>query len=197
MDQNIAASQLQDSYYHLEQLSALRANVMRNLITIPALPTCHENLAEVAGLWIRGWSEHGLLTVGNRKPLPWNNDEASVSLGSGQRLKHIPAHAPKVWFGWTHLGPKYEPDPIGTGHKRVITASESWAAAYLEHRPFALRMLFQPETIDSEKLIREATTARGAQLSRAGRINKEGGDSKPSSLSAFADAIKNNPFKGE
>lgn len=171
LDHNIAAYEWMESEYHHQQLQNLRSTVMGMLLSIPGLPTHRDNLHFSAGMWIRNWSEIGIMTKTPLNVLQWTPANESVSLASGVKLTHIPYHSPRVWFGWTHIGPKYEMED-GLPQKRVQSASEAWAHAYKINREHALRMLFRPESIDINLLMDDAAIIRGKQLERAGRLNK-------------------------
>lgn len=196
LDHNMAAHEYMESVHHIAALQNLRAGLMKNVLTIPGIPTHRDNLHTYAGKWIRNWSEVGLMTI--TRPgteLRWTTDDSSVTLNSGAKLAHIPPHAPRVWFGWTHVGPKYEQEAFGEVNKRVITASEEWARAYMAYRKHALRMLFFPDSIDVGTLLLRAGTARGNALDRAGRIGKPGSTQKLSQLAGLTELIKNNVDK--
>lgn len=202
-DQNMAAYEWLESEHHHAAIANLRASVMHDLLTIPGLPTHRDNIHRSAGAWIRNWSEIGVFTHG-MQTIDWTPDCEPVRLNSGNLLRTVPNAAPRVWFGWTHIGPKYELELGGAGaERRVASDSELWANAYLAHRATALKMLFTPESIDINQMLRDAASARAKLLERAGRLIK-GGDSatkpqtQPNAMAnAFAALMANAPTESK
>lgn len=193
LDQNIAAFEWQESNEHAQGLKRLRQSMMAQVLTIPGLPTHRDNMHYSTGMWIRNWSEVGLICRAPEKQLDWTTDGNPVRLANEFSLKAVPVAAPRVWFGWTHHGQKFELDPITKREKRVESASESWAQAYLAVREQALTMLFDPESVDLTKLVHASTAARAKLLARAGRLRESQSNPKSVIDDAFAKFL--NPKK--
>lgn len=191
-DQGLAAHELQESVYHHQALMKLRAEVMSGVLVQPGLPTHKNTLYSPPGMSIRNWSERGLGVTHPITPLFWTPQADSVSLEHGTRMPTIPLVAPRVWFGFTHLGPNsYGPIMDGdTLPSRVETASERWAQAYLKHRTNALKMLFDPDSINVEQLIDDTTAARAKLLERASRIKAKQEAKGNGFAAAFANVTK-------
>jgi hypothetical protein len=189
-DHGLAAHELQESWYHHRAIMDLRASIMNHVLVQPGLPTHQDNLHNPAGMWIRDWSELGLMLRQPKELLSWTPESTMIKLETGINLLRIPACAPRTWFGFTHIGPNYEGDGDSVPMKRVETASERWAHAYLKHRAFALKMLFQPESINTADLVEEATSARAKLLERAGRLKKAAAKSGGGFAAAFANVTK-------
>jgi len=171
IDHGLASHEIFDSYIYLNELHALRASVMERLLTQPGMPTHRSTLHTPPGMSIRNWSINGIIAkpLAHGSKLQWTPDGDPLKLEHGATLKTVPTAAPRVWFGFTSLGPQYEESADGLRE----TASERWVAAYLKHREFAIRMLFSPESIDREQLLHEASAERAKRLERAGRLKKQ------------------------
>jgi hypothetical protein len=197
MDHGIAAKEIQESEHHLAALSALRYSVMFRLLTQPGIPTHQSNLHGPPGLWIRNWSESGIMAATPSSPDKmhyWTPERASIKLESGRSLAHIPSVAPRTWFGFTNLGPM-QTDIVQAGDvmpSLAESASERWVNAYLKHRKQAIRMLFNPELVNVDELIEEHTVARGKLLEKAGRIKKETATTNSAFAAAFSNLMKPN-----
>jgi hypothetical protein len=189
-DQGITAHEIQESHYHNQAIEDLRKSVMIRLLTIPGLPSHKSNLHQGGTMWIRNWSENGIVTKSDGTDhLPWTVAGDSIGLAHGAPLSSVPAHAPRVWFGWSHVGPKYEFEE-GLPQKRVTSDSEHWAQAYLRHRGMALSMLFKPNQVDMQEHFDFEILKRGDRLKKAGRIKAPAGaDKKADERNDFAKAF--------
>lgn len=188
-DSGIATFELRSSWWHLTYIQELRQDVMRFMITHPGMPTCYDSLYVCPGGWLRQFAESALMVqpsaIGSRH---WSPDNDSIALDGGAVLKLVPPVFPRVWFGWTHIGPKFEIDKDGQP-KRILSASEIWVREYLRHRPAALQLLFKPVEaqgrIITERNISEHSAGLAKRLQRAGRLSK----AKQANAS-FADAFR-------
>jgi len=186
VDQGITRHELQESNSHMQMLKLLRSRVMIALLSGIGIPTHTDNLYADAGMWIRTWSEYGVyVKTAHDYTLYWTEEQDPVRLENPQStlLTTVPSVAPRIWFGWTHIGPLYTTKDGKP--ERVETASESWAKAYLKHRPTALRMLFNPDSIPIDQYISAHTASRKRKLELSGRIK-----TKPSDT-ALKESLKN------
>jgi hypothetical protein len=189
LDSGVAKDELLSSWWHLRCLQLCRQGVMKDLLTSIGMPTSYGALFTCPGGWIRQWSESCVMINGSPSEcLLWSTEHDSVTMASGMTFSNVPLIAPKIWLGWTHVGPKY--DVLEGQAVREESASERWARAYMLHRPLALRMLFRPQSIPNAMLNHihdEHLMRRTRQLKHAGRLTKATQGSK---LQSFADAFR-------
>lgn len=121
--------------------------------------------------------------VKGKEGVGWTTDSDSVKLHDGRVLASVPVVSPRIWFGWTHIGPKYAMED-GQPTK-TESASEAWVKAYMQHRPQALSMLFDSPKVDIDELVYNHAVSRGRTLVRAKRIMSHELPSSTSMLDAF------------
>ncbi len=197
-DQGLASWEITESISHLRALASLRQLVLSGVLTRPGIPTHPNALHQPAGMTIRNWSENGIAVASATTPdaQPWTPDDNAIKLEHGVTLPRIPMITPRVWVGFSHIGPDFEKEGDS-----IHTASERWAETYLAHRDWAVRMLFAPDSIDVQALRDEAASARAKRLERANRLKKTSGAGVASGggrfAAAFASIMKQTGDKGE
>lgn len=181
-DYGFAAYELQESDHHHKQVEKLRALVMNGVSPVPGMPTHRDNLHNVVGGSIRGFSEEGIQTLydtGNSR-LPWSTDGDSIKLEHGVTLKSVPLHAPRIWFGFSKLG--------------IDSHANAWAEAYCKYRQAGLIQLMMPE-LPTTSDVEQATERRGQALKRAGRIKSTIAAAKANDFAAAFNAVMNQEKK--
>lgn len=175
LDAGVAKDELISSWWHLRALSDMRHRVMKHLLTGIGLPTSHGALFTCPGGWIRQWSESCVMVRGQAgQNLPWSLDGETVSLADGTTFDHVPFIAPRIWLGWTHVGPIY--DIVQGTPVKSESPSEKWMQSYIKHRPLALEMLFNPQDFSARRIadIREQHVLhQQRRLKLAGRLGKK------------------------
>lgn len=170
-DQGLASWEIAESEAHLTALKHLRNEVMSRVLTAPGIPTHPNSLHQAAGMSIRNWSENGLTLDADQKGDPeiqWTPDGNSIKLEHGTTLARVPPIAPRVWFGFSKLGSYWDEQALVTRD----SASVRWVDSYIAHRSTAIKMLFDPESIDIPAMLDQAASARAKLLERAGRLKK-------------------------
>jgi len=182
LDCGIAYTELMTSWWHLKLVQELRSQVMNNMLTQPGMPTHQDSLYTCPGGWIRQFSETGIAVNGPQN-MAWTRSSDPVALHTGKLLKHVPSLTPRIWFGWTQVGPEYG---VEDGKPtRKTSAIERWVMAYMKVRSHALGQLMYPRTVQIENQLEEHFKLRESRLTRAGRLAKAN-----TSTAAFAEMFK-------
>jgi len=182
LDCGVAYKEKATSWYHMGNLVSIRELFMAGVLGMPGLPTHQNSLYTCPGGWIRQWSECGFGVKLKERIFHWSPDEDEVEIGQF-KTTYVPILTPRIWLGWTHFGPRYTVDnglPI-----REESASSIWAKEYMRFRPIALKMLFEPESINMDSIVAMHTSARGRSLSRAKRFKSKEVTVSKSALDQF------------
>lgn len=181
IDSGYAAYEWQESHFHHQRVSELRTLVMDSLATSPGIPGSQgyaNSFYDAPGLWIRAWSEQGIVQKGERslRCSQWTPKGETIAFADGRPLNMVPGVTPRFWFGFTNaeIGEKYVAEPDGNGQKRVQSATEKWVEAYCNHREIALKMLFDSINVDLDSLIDNHLVSLEKRLRKAGRIKVAG-----------------------
>lgn len=175
IDSGYANYEWMESHFHHQQLSKLRLDVMDNLITAPGIPGSNgyaNSFYDAPGLWIRNWSEQGVIVRNTTESaMRWTAKNESVALADGRPFHTVPNMSPRFWFGFTipEIGEKYIKGDDGQP-KRVESATERWLEAYCEVREVGLRMLFAPDLVDMPAILDSHVERLEARMRKAGRI---------------------------
>lgn len=152
--------------HHWRAIERLRKTLMSQISIIPGFATTHENLWTLNGSSIRGFSEDNCYITGPIEQQTWGLGGERPQVNGKMLAATIPAIAPKVWFGFTGVG-RWIP------HVEEYKPHYDWMAAYFEHRPFAMRLLFEPDRVNLTAALRVQATARHNTLERAKRFRSD------------------------
>ncbi|KAK0039447.1 hypothetical protein Bpfe_031124 [Biomphalaria pfeifferi] len=172
-----------ESTHHVDAIINLRRQIMSGLNVHPGLSTTISNVYGVPGGWIRCLSEDLFcvsLDPNSREPWGMNDERVKVN---GKNIHHmVPNIMPRVWFGWT-------------GTQRWLPQLDEfkphfeWTAAYLQHRPTAIQLLFEPDRYHLREAKFEARSKRHDTLNKAGRFVSNA-DQTAAPTSALESAFK-------
>lgn len=180
-DHGYAATESADSYNHNSALSQLRADVMHFVGFMPSMPTHKDTLFNAPGMHLRVLNEVGMSLINLQPELWWTSKHETVKLEHGIVLQHVPQASPRVWFGFTHIGPDLSKNDNES-------ATTRWATAYLKARHTALTMLFAPHLFERELEIARSTERRENLLRKHGRLKNS--TANASFAAAFAQLTK-------
>ncbi len=155
---------LAESYHHVAAIVKLREYIMAGLSVQPGLSTTISNVYGVPGGWIRCLSEDNLYINTSRMPLQtWGMNQESILINGKRSGPSLPAMMPRVWFGWTGTQ-RWLPQ------MEEFAAHFEWVKTYLEVRPFAIRLLFEPDVMNLDTAKYEALSKRHDVLTRVKRF---------------------------